>query len=290
MKNIAILLMAFTAFMLSSCGKDDIDTFDKERASVRFAAMVVNVSHETDGVSEASYDSNDSLLNNDISFLNHQEVDEYVYDIPLTLIGKTADHDRIVAYEVLPEGDAKDYEITEAVVPANSYKGHIRIVLKKNDELSEKTYVLYLRLKAGDELALGPKEYLKARVSWNNQIPVPPHNNLRRTYNMLVKSSLGFTSTSMAYYSPNAMRAIMAALNWNDWDNAAIHGNKANTAAAYANYKYLPQYRWIYNDNSYKGYAATFNDYLRQYERQHGKPLLHDAGTGKGQPVEARSY
>src|SRR3712207_2231442 len=96
MKNIAILLMAFTAFMLSSCGKDDIDTFDKERASVRFAAMVVNVSHETDGVSEASYDSNDSLLNNDISFLNHQEVDEYVYDIPLTLIGKTADHDRIV--------------------------------------------------------------------------------------------------------------------------------------------------------------------------------------------------
>src|SRR3712207_7861096 len=103
--------------------------------------MVVNVSHETDGVSEASYDSNDSLLNNDISFLNHQEVDEYVYDIPLTLIGKTADHDRIVAYEVLPEGDAKDYEITEAVVPANSYKGHISRSEVHTSELQSRQYL-----------------------------------------------------------------------------------------------------------------------------------------------------
>ena len=97
-------------------------------------------------------------------------------------------------------------------------------------------------------------------------------------------------SISKACYSPNAMKAIVAATGWNDWDDVSVHGSQANVLAAYKNYKYLPNYAWIYIDNSYLGYQAKLNDWLQEYKEKNGTPLLHDAGSLKGKPVEARGY
>lgn len=99
-----------------------------------------------------------------------------------------------------------------------------------------------------------------------------------------------FVSTSKACYSPNAMRAIVGATGWDDWDSYEVHGAKYNNPTKYKSYKYLPLYTWIYADNSYKGYAAKLKDWLKAYEESHGAPLLHDAGSLKGKPVQAREF
>ena len=107
---------------------------------------------------------------------------------------------------------------------------------------------------------------------------------------MLIKGMRSFVSTSKACYSPNAMRAIVGATGWNDWDSYEVHGAKYNNPTTYKSYKYLPRYSWIYADNSYKGYAAKLKDWLKAYEESHGEPLLHDAGSLKGKPVQARDF
>lgn len=286
MKKI-LFYIPFVALMLS-CSKDEINTYNESKDAVRFAANIQIGSHETDSVN-GSYMSVDSLLECNFSFIEYPDSESFTYDIPLTLIGKIADHDRIVKYKVESKSNAADYEIKEALIPAKKYTGHIRVILKNTTELNDTTYQLFIQLLSSADLKVGPSNYSKAKLTWNNQIPYPPHNNLRRSYNMLVYSTLNFVSTSAEIVSPNALRAIVAATGWNDWDNTDIHGNRTN-GPAYGYYKYLPQYRWIYTGNSYKGYAAKLGDYLMKYEKEHGSPLLHDAGSYKGQPIQARTY
>ncbi|PTL33903.1 DUF4843 domain-containing protein [Prevotella sp. oral taxon 376] len=286
MKKI-LFYIPFVALILS-CSKDEINTYNESKDAVRFAANIQIRSHETDSVN-GSYMSVDSLLECNFSFIEYPDSESFTYDIPLTLIGKIADHDRIVKYKVESKSNAADYEIKEALIPAKKYTGHIRVILKNTTELNDTTYQLFIQLLSSADLKVGPSNYSKAKLTWNNQIPYPPHNNLRRSYNMLVYSTLNFVSTSAAIVSPNALRAIVAATGWNDWDNTDIHGNRAN-GPAYGYYKYLPQYRWIYTGNSYKGYAAKLGDYLMKYKKEHGSPLLHDAGSYKGQPIQARTY
>ena len=286
MKKILYILPIVT--LMISCSKDEINTFDNQQDAVRFAANIIGKWHETDTVN-GSYSSADDWLDCNFSFVEHPDVDSYTYDIPLTLIGKTVDYDREVKYEVETRSNADDYEIQDAVIPAGRNTGYIRVVLKNTTVLNDTTYQLFLRLLPSPQLKVGPADYCTARLTWNNRIPYPPHNNLRRTYNMLVYSSLSYVSTSAAVVSSNALRAIVAATGWNDWDDTAVHGTRANNAA-YGFYKYLPHYRWLLVDNSYKGYAARLGDYLKQYELEHGAPLLHDAGSYKGQPVKARTY
>lgn len=286
MKNILFYIPFVT--LILSCNKDEVNTYNESEDAVRFAANIQTGSHETDSIN-GSYTHADELLECNFSFVEYPTLESFTYDIPLTLIGKVANRDRMVQYEIESKSNAADYEIQEAVIPVGKHTGYIRIVLKNTTELNDTTYQLFLRLISSPDLKVGPSNYSKAKLTWNNQIPYPSHNNLRRSYNMLVYSNLNFVSTSATIISPNALRAIVAATGWNNWDNTDIHGNRAN-GAAYKFYKFLPQYRWLYADNSYKGYAARLKDYLKKYEKDHGKPLLHDAGAYKGHPIQARSY
>lgn len=279
------LAVLLPALLITACERSDIGTFKDEMTSVRFAYL----RSETDTVKGADYSAPDSTLKIAVSFLDYPGRTELIYRIPLVVVGTPADRERNIGYEVLPSSQAEDYEIIGASIPANSHVGAISVRLKKTDKLNDSTYTLNLRLTAEGALPTGPDRFVRAQLMWNNLIPAPPQRNLRVTYNMLVKSPLNFASSSTTCYSPNAMHAIVEALQWNDWDDAEKHGNKAN-GKSYGSYKYLPQFRWIYADSSYKGYAATLKDYLADYEKTHGQPLRHDAGKLKGQPVEARSY
>jgi hypothetical protein len=110
------------------------------------------------------------------------------------------------------------------------------------------------------------------------------------SYNMLINSSLSFSSNSNKNYSTSAHLAIVDALGWDDWGDAEVHGTQANTAAYDNFYNYLPRYTWIYTGDLYKAYAKKLDDYLKAYEAEHGAPLLHDGGNLNGQPVQARQY
>ena len=96
------------------------------------------------------------------------------------------------------------------------------------------------------------------------------------------------TSTSINNYSTSAHMAIVEALGWNDWGNAEIHGTQANPANYDNYYDYLPNFNYIYSNEHYKIYAKKLDAYLKEYEAEHGEPLLHDGGGLVGQPVQAR--
>lgn len=284
---IIIGALAMMAAISASCSKDDIDTYNVNYSSVRFASKNLQSTEDTLG---GSYQASDSTLRCTFSFIDCPDSDSYTYDVPLVLIGKTADYDRKVNVEIdAARSNAKDYEIVSASIPANQNVGSVKVKFQKTEALTDSTYELYMHLLPSDDFMASPDSYSKAYLAWNNQITLPTGSRLVRTYNMLIKSSLSFVSSNSAVVSPNAMRAIVAALGWNDWDDVSVHGYKANRASTHY-YKYLPAYTWIYVDSSYKGYAATLADYLAEYEQTHGTPLLHDAGAYKGRPVEARQY
>lgn len=290
MKKIYSILLLGVVLFFAACSKDGIDTYQESKASVRFLSTSLCWAEAELG--GKAYSSADQAVFVSYSFLENQMASYVEYDIPVALIGKTSKEDRKVSYSILDSSTAPtgSYEMMEAVVPADSIYGYIRIKLYNQPELSEQTYELNLKIEGNEQLAAGPAAYLTAHLSWNNQIPEPPHNNLVRSYNLLVKGMASMVSTSKACYSPNAMKAIVLATGWNDWDDVSVHGNQANVSAAYQHYKYLPNYAWIYIDQSYLGYQAKLNDWLKKYEKETGSPLLHDAGSLKGKPVEARGY
>ncbi len=290
MKKIYSILALGIVLLFSACSKDDIDTYQEDKASVRF--LSTTLCREEAELGGNAYSSADQAVFVSYSFLENQMASYEEYDIPVALIGKTSTEDRKISYSILETSTAPEgsYEVMDAVIPANSIYGYIRVKLYNLSDLSEQTYELDFKIEGNDQLAAGPKAYLTAHLSWNNQIPEPPHNNLVRSYNLLVKGMASMVSTSKACYSPNAMKAIVAATGWDDWDDVSVHGSQANVAAAYQHYKYLPNYAWIYIDQSYLGYQAKLHDWLKKYEEETGSPLLHDAGSLKGKPVEARGY
>jgi len=290
MKTIYSILFVSIVLFFSACSKDDIDTYQESKSSVRF--LSTSLCRAEADLGGNAYSSVDQAVFVNYSFLDNPMDSYHEYDIPVALIGKTSQEDRKIGYAIQETSTAPEdaYEIVDAVIPADSLYGYIRVKLLNKAELGEQTYQLDLKIVGNEQLAAGPKAYLTAHLSWNNQIPEPPHNNLVRSYNLLIKGMAAPTSTSKACYSPNAMKAIVAALGWDDWDDVSVHGSQANTSAAYKHYKYLPNYAWIFIDNSYLGYQAKLNDWLKEYKEKTGSPLLHDAGSLIGKPVEARNY
>jgi hypothetical protein len=268
-----------------ACSSDDIDTYDAGYNAIRFVGFT------TDADEKGYYATNSTYYS--YSFSDTPLAESYDYDIPLYVIGKTADVDREVNYQIdkeastAPEGS---YEILSASVPAHEQIGTLRVRIANADELADKSYTLVIKLVANEDFrASDEMPYLTTQLSWNNSLPLPTHANLIRTYNMLIAGMSSFVSTSAACLSTNALKAIVAATGWNDWDDATKHTiNNASTTYKY--YKYLPRYTAIYVGDAYKAYALILRDYLAAYEQEHGTPLLHDSGSLIGQPVTARTY
>lgn len=281
-----LVFLLFSCCILISCEKDDIKYYEEKHNAIRFPVNALSNSEPS------GYDSQTQQFIAACSFVEDPFATDSIYDLPVMLIGTTTDYDRKITFKVNEESSAPtdSYEILGAVIPAKEIKGYIRFKLYNLEALNEETYAVSLTLEASDGLHVGPAQYLKAYFSWNNSIPAPTNTNFIRTYNMLILSSLNFVSTSTVNYSPNALKAIVAALSWNDWDDYSVHGSKYNSTA-YGSYKYLPRYNMIYSDNSYKSYALKLKTYIEKYNAEHpDSPLVHDAGGLKGQLIEARTY
>ena len=212
----SVLAISCFSLCLISCGKEEIPYFDSQYNAVRF-----NSTNE--------YDAETDIFKGNYSFLENP-FDEYgEYELPLVLVGNVSTEDRTVNYVINAEettAPENSYEITAAVIPANSLKGTIKIRLFNTDEIQNgASYKLYIQLKESSTLGLGPKEYITATVSWNNNIIAPPATEryVWMTYNSLIKSSLAPTSYSTTAYSSNALKTIVTALDWDDWDDMTAH-------------------------------------------------------------------
>lgn len=286
-QSMMLTAMAFTAV---SCSTDEIDTFMVEENAIRFPGVTGGANGDT---YYGGYSSAERAYYGSYSFIENPMADWTEYLIPLNVIGTVSEKDRTVNVQVVAEGTTAPqdaYEIVDAVIPAGEREGFIRINIANTAELLETSYQLKLTLQESADFKLGPKEYLNAILMWNNILPAPTNNNLKRSYNMLIAGEANFISTSLNSYSTSAHLAIVDALGWDDWGDATVHGSQANPVTMDNAYNYLPRYTWIYMGDLYKAYAKKLDDYLKAYEAEHGTPLLHDGGKLIGQPVQARKF
>ncbi len=282
-KFICNAIIAAVSALIVSCGDSSIPCYNEEYTAIRFAGVAPDPDYGN---------SNGGLAMYDFSFVTEPEADTYLYEIPVYLTGKELEKDTEVNYETdtekttAPEGS---YETVSAMIPAGKRNGSIAVRLIKTEELQgEMTYTLALRLLPSDELMVADSYYLNCRLTWSNNLPLPTHNNHVRSYNMLIAGTSTFSSTSKTYMSTNGLMAIVAALDWNDWDDPVAHPGQNNNATTYYSYKYLPRYNYIYLNSIYVVYSRMVGEWLDEYEKQHGTPLLHNGGLLDGQPVKAR--
>lgn len=279
------MIVAVSA-MVVSCGDSSIPVYNEQYNAVRFAGVIPDPD---------SGNNESGITYYNFSFVEEPGAETHLFEIPVYVTGKGMPEDTKVGYEIdtdntnAPDGS---YEILSASIPQGECKGSIVVRLIKTPELEgEVTYTLALRLVASDELMLGDSRYVNSRMTWSNNLPFPNHNNLVRSYNMLIAGMPVATSTSKNAMSTNGLMAIVGALGWDDWDDPDAHpGLRVNNSETYGYYKYLPQYSMIYLNSVYIVYSRQVGEWLENYEKEHGAPLLHNGGVLEGQPVRARYY
>lgn len=273
--------------LLSGCSKSEIPFYKEQYNAVRFPERTA------DNKEAPGYDSESGLFKVGYSFITTPEAKSFDYELPVELIGLVADSDRSVAYKIEADkskAPAGSYEVLKAMIPAGKRTGAITIRLFNSDALHTDEYQLAIALTSSDALKAGPAKYVHALLSWSMRIPSPTHVEHFKMYNALIGGHDVWNSPSEDYFSPNALRVIVEALKWYDWDNIDKHGNNAN-GSRYYNYKYLPRIAIFDRGHEYKAYVLTIADYIKNYNEKHpDAPLLHDAGLNKGKPIKARIY
>ena len=288
MKAMVYLLYSTLGIVvLFGCTDSEIPFYKERYNAVRFPEKT------EDNTETPGYDSDNQLFKANHSFIENQEAESFDYELPIELIGLIADSDRDVSYEIQAnrsKAPAGSYKVLKSTIPAGKRSGAITIRLFNSPTLHSDEYYLAITLKGSEALAAGPPEYTRAILSWSMRIPAPVHPEHFKMYNALIDGHAVWNSKSEDYFSPNALRVIVNALKWYDWDDNKKHGNNRN-GTRYYNYKYLPRLEIFSRGYQYKAYALTIADYIKTYNEKHpDAPLLHDAGMNKGKPIKAREY
>lgn len=289
MKNTILTFGLFAAALVSSaCGDESIETYDPAYDAVRFTGAGGKADPDF-----SAFDSETKTSYYNYSFLETPFEKSCEFDIPVYLIGMPAAEDRTFGWVIDAEqttAPAESFRVISAVIPAGEVRGCLRVVIDNTEELTETSYTAAFKLVENEVLRVERGNYVRTQLTWNNSIPFPMNNNLRRSYNMLIAGEKSYISTSAAQISANGLRAIVAATGWNDWDDPTKH-KIHNASATYGYYKYLPRYQALVTNELYKAYTLMLRDYLEAYKAEHdGEPLLHDSGAQVGQPIQARTY
>lgn len=277
-------ILFLLAFSISSCKKSEISEFNKAYASVRFPLKT------HDNKEPGGYNDGDKMFVVSHSFVATPDSPYTHVDIPVMLVGPTEDRDRTIPVEVLKDetsATAKEYEIVSAIIKSKEYQGKIRVKLINTPRLKEEDLKIRLKLGSNDFFSGSVKDYGDATVYFGIKVPTPTYTEHIYTYNRLIKGDNAYSS-SLDYYSPEAMRVIVMALKWSDWDSKEQHGNEFN-GESYGKYKYLPRYSVIAQGNKASAFAKILDDYIKKYNKENpDTPLVHDAGKLKGEKIVAR--
>ncbi len=277
-KILNILLLSFLIVALFSCRKDEIMTFDVSDSGVVFPGLGDGVTYKGYNSSDLTYYVNESFLNVPLS----QE--KYIVDFPVKVSGDSTSVDRVVGYQIidsLTTALSTQYRIVDAVIPAGKFYGRIRFELTRDAALDNATVKVTLKLTDSPDLKVGSNEYCKGVLNWSNMLAMfPSSSSYIRTYNCIVLTPLTKTSTSIAYYSPNAHKAILDALGWPTTYWPTYTNGLADPSTGTS-----PIYGAYYTDL----YAQKLKTYLDNYAAEHGGVRLkHNAGTDNGKDIQAR--
>ena len=277
-RNTFCLLLAVSS--LVACKEQDVEIFDTPSASFPGISVADKQVYTSYSVAYKSYDVVYSFATAPLG------TETVIVEMPLKVNGLAVDYDREVAWEVSEQGttaSSEHYKILDAVIPAGEIYGRLRVEIKKHANLDNESDSITLYIRDSKDLPAGPKEYTKGTLVFNNTLPGIPtiSSHYAGTYNYFILSNSSKAAGNLKAYSPNAHKAILEAMGW----PAGFWGryNQTNRYDIYnkpyiAFYDGLRTYQW----------QARLKAYLEEYEREHGEPLLHNAGTCKGLPVVAR--
>ena len=233
------LMFVAIALMAISCSTDEIDNYNQEENAIRFPGASSSDTYY------GGYSSADGCYTGSYSFMENPTAEFLEFQLPVNVIGQTADKERKISIKLVEEGTtapADSYEILGGTIAAGEREGFIRIKILNTDELrlESASYQIKVKLEETTDFKLGPKEYLTAVLTWNCILPLPPHNNLVRSYNMLIAGEASYISTARTSYSVSAHLAIIDALGWDNWGDKEARGSYANPDnATYQKYNYL---------------------------------------------------
>jgi hypothetical protein len=242
MKKSNILFICLMAFSVSflSCKKEDLQPFNANPA-INFAKV--------ENTNSITY-----------SFMTNP-ANDYIQEIPVTIIGDSSNVDRVFNVEVVKDTNTTattaQYEILGGVVEAGKFTGKLKVKLIKSPELDQKTVSLKLKLVDSKDFKVGNIESSDFTVKWTNQIVLPAWNYFR----------LFFVSVA----SNSAYRLIIQTT-----------GLITLTAA---------QYSREIGAAGVEALATKFGDYVKQWNKDHpNDKLKHDTGTKAGQEIVPLYY
>ncbi len=163
MNKYSPILLTVALALAGSCREQDVAVYDPADSLVRFGSTMTSF----------------SLIGNKDA--------EPVFDINLILAGTECDYDRPVAYEIIDTTFntavlGQDFTVEEAVVPAGSLSGHLRIKVKafSEDEFAKQT----------TSFRILPNEHFKyiysgldvTYVTWSNQFVRPTGEDVFRSW------------------------------------------------------------------------------------------------------------
>ncbi len=273
-----ILLLTVILLLTSGCQKDEIMVFDITQSGVMFPGAGDARTYKGYNSADQIYYVNESFLNVPLSQV------KYIVDFPVRVSGDTVSRDRVIGYEIivgLTDALSTQYKIVDAIIPAGKYYGRIRFELTRDVALDNATVKVGIKLKDSDDLKVGSNEYCKGVLSWSNMLArFPTTSSHIRTYNCIILTPLSKTSTAITYYSPNAHKAILEALEWpiNYWPtfNSGFADPSTGTSAIFGAF---------HTDL----YAQKLKTYLDAYALANGGVRLkHNAGIDNGKDIQPR--
>jgi hypothetical protein len=216
------------------------------------------------------YDPADSMIEfrtprTDYSFRAVAGQNEQTVEIPLDIVGWPSAVERRAEFAIVGDSTtaaAGQYEIIDAVVPAESFTGTLRVKVKNDRGGDFEDVRIYLRAVAGGDFAVGAEEYRDHALYLTNKLLRPAEwlpsgslTNLLGTY-------------STAYY-------------------AFIIETTGETR--FPVFRGIPDYPntdpWGYWSTGYvSAFVNNLKEVLREYNRNN-PPLLHDDGPAAGYPV-----
>lgn len=242
MKKIRFYTVALITLsvIIMSCEKESLQPF-KAQPAINFG--------EIENVNTVTY-----------SFMVNPN-DEYLQEVPVNIMGDTANFDRDFQVEVVNDSNTTaspdQYKIVSSRVKAGEFSGKLVIQLLKSPVLDSTTVSVKVRIVDSKDFNAGNIESSEFIIKWTNKIVVPSWSYFRYFF------------TSVA--STAAYRLIIQTTGLTTL-TARQYGSEIGAAGVMA-------------------LATTFGDYVKQWDKDHpDNKLKHDDGVQAGEEIVPLYY
>ena len=160
-KNITFIYLLTFVFILGSCTKDEISSFEGQNG--------ITFLPDSESANINSYEKSYSFLGNSTG--------EYLQEVEVQIVGEAKEQDRFFNVKIAT-GDQttaseSQYQIVEGVVKANEYQGKLYVKLLNSLALDDSTVSINIELVDSADFKAAALETNSYKLAWTNQIVIP---------------------------------------------------------------------------------------------------------------------